>query len=110
MSFQLTLATRANQAALLPVLLVATSINEARPSPVIAITYEDTAVLSQGDKATVEFTANGAPVYGPDNVIKELRANFPYLNGKDEKLVSGPASLRHPSCPRGTSTAPALPL
>ncbi|PYI12216.1 glutamyl-tRNA synthetase [Aspergillus sclerotiicarbonarius CBS 121057] len=84
-SFQLTLATRASPAALLPVLLVATSINEARPTPVIAITYEDTAVLSQGDKATVQFTANGASVYGPENAIKELRTSFPYLNGKDEK-------------------------
>ncbi|PWY79615.1 glutamyl-tRNA synthetase [Aspergillus heteromorphus CBS 117.55] len=85
--FQLTLATRANQAALLPVLLVATSINEARPTPVITITYEDAAVLSQGDKAIVQFTgASGTPAYGTQNAIQELRNSFPFLKGKDEKL------------------------
>ncbi|RAH48477.1 glutamate--tRNA ligase GUS1 [Aspergillus brunneoviolaceus CBS 621.78] len=83
--FQLTLATRANPAALLPVLLVATSLNQEQE--VIAINYEDSAVLSSGDKATVELTgANGSPVYGSDNAIKELRAAFPFLNAKDEKL------------------------
>ncbi|PYH42724.1 glutamate--tRNA ligase GUS1 [Aspergillus saccharolyticus JOP 1030-1] len=83
--FQLTLATRANQAALLPVLLVATSLNQEKE--VIAINYEDSALLSRGDNAIVEFSgANGAPVYGSDNAIKELRAAFPFLNAKDEKL------------------------
>lgn len=89
MSCQLTLASRANQAELLPVLLVATSINEARPSPVIAITYEDTALLHEGEKAVVQFTgASGTPVYGTEKAIQELRANFPFLNSKDEKIVS----------------------
>ncbi|GAQ43850.1 hypothetical protein AtubIFM55763_003809 [Aspergillus tubingensis] len=84
--FKLSLATKANQASLLPVLLVATSINEARPTPVIAINFEDAAVLPEGEKAIVQFTgASGAPVYGTDNAIKELRASFPFLNGKDEK-------------------------
>ncbi|GLB01844.1 hypothetical protein AtubIFM57258_000254 [Aspergillus tubingensis] len=84
--FKLSLATKANQASLLPVLLVATSINEARPTPVIAINFEDAAVLPEGQKAIVQFTgASGAPVYGTDNAIKELRASFPFLNGKDEK-------------------------
>lgn len=91
--FKLSLATKANQASLLPVLLVATSINEARPTPVIAINFEDAAVLPEGEKAIVQFTgASGAPVYGTDNAIKELRASFPFLNGKDEKSVSDPAS------------------
>ncbi|KAL4801618.1 tRNA synthetases class I, catalytic domain-containing protein [Aspergillus unguis] len=84
--FQLTLATKANQAVLLPILLVATSVNEARPAPVIAINYEDAATLPRGDKATVEFTgASGFPVYGLD-ALQELRTSFPYLNSKEEKL------------------------
>ncbi|BCS27585.1 glutamate--tRNA ligase GUS1 [Aspergillus puulaauensis] len=84
--FQLTLATKANQAALLPVLLVATSVNEARPSPIIAINYEDVAVLPRGDKAVVEFVgASGTPAYG-SSALEELRATFPYLNSKEEKL------------------------
>ena len=88
MSLQLSLAARANQAELLPVLLVATSINAARPQPVINITFEDTALLHEGEKAIVQFTgASGTPVYGAEKSIGELRANFPFLTSKDEKLV-----------------------
>ncbi|EAA58880.1 hypothetical protein AN8224.2 [Aspergillus nidulans FGSC A4] len=84
--FQLTLATKANQAALLPILLVATSVNEARPAPVITINYEDATVLPRGDKEIVEFTAaNGTLVYG-SAAFKELLLSFPYLNSKEEKL------------------------
>lgn len=87
-NMQLTLATKASQASLLPVLLVATSINEARPSPVINITYEDKAVLEQGDKAVVRFTGvSGTPVFGTVNAIQELLKDFPFLNSKDQKLV-----------------------
>ncbi|BCR90988.1 glutamate--tRNA ligase GUS1 [Aspergillus chevalieri] len=87
MSTQLTLASQANQAELLPVLLVATSVNAARPSPVIAINYENTALLHEGEKAVVQFTgASGSPVYGTEKAIQELRANFPFLNSKDEKI------------------------
>lgn len=84
----LTLATRANQALLLPVLLVATSVNESRPEPVIQITYEDAAELQQGEKAVVQFTgASGTAVFGTLNALRELRASFPYLESKDEQLV-----------------------
>jgi len=87
-SSEIVLANRANGAALLPVLLVATSVNEARSSPLIAVTYEDTAVLPDGDKAVVKFNGpSGSPVYGTENAIKELRATYPFLKGKDEKLV-----------------------
>ncbi|KAJ9264612.1 hypothetical protein DTO212C5_6994 [Paecilomyces variotii] len=86
-SSEIVLANRANGAALLPVLLVATSVNEARPSPLIAVTYEDTAVLPDGDNAVVKFNGpSGSPVYGTENAIKELRATYPFLKGKDEKL------------------------
>lgn len=84
----LILATRANQALLLPVLLVATSINESRPEPVIQITYEDVAELQQGDKAVVQLTgASGTTVYGTVNALQELQSSFPYLKSKDEQLV-----------------------
>lgn len=70
-------------------LLVAASINEARPQPVIKISYEDTAILHEGEKAVVQFTgASGTPVFGTEKSIQELRANFPFLTSKDEKLVS----------------------
>lgn len=88
-NMQLTLATKANQASLLPVLLVATSINEARPTPVINITYEEKAILEQSDKAVVQFTGiSGTPVFGAVNAIQELLKDFPFLNSKDQKLVS----------------------
>lgn len=88
MALQLSLAARANQAELLPVLLVATSINAARPQPVINVNFEDTALLHEGEKAVVQFTGtSGTPVYGTEKAIEELRVNFPFLTSKDEKLV-----------------------
>jgi hypothetical protein len=86
--FDLKVATRANHAALLPVVLIATSINEARPSSVINITYEDTALLQDGDKAIVQLVAGSKSVFGTTNIIQELTANFPFLTGKDAKVVS----------------------
>ncbi|KAL1989266.1 hypothetical protein VTN96DRAFT_28 [Rasamsonia emersonii] len=85
--FQLVLASGANPATLLPVSLLATSINEARPSPVIAIRYENAPALPDGDNATVQFTgASGTPVYGTENAIKEIRETFPFLKGQNESL------------------------
>ncbi|KAE8150121.1 tRNA synthetases class I, catalytic domain-containing protein [Aspergillus avenaceus] len=84
---QLTLASKANQASLLPVLLVATSINEARPTPAVAITFEDKAVLDGAEKAPVQFTGvSGTPVFGTVNAIQGLLNDFPFLNSKDQKL------------------------
>ncbi|KAJ5672749.1 Glutamyl-tRNA synthetase class Ib archaeal/eukaryotic cytosolic [Penicillium longicatenatum] len=86
--FELNVATRASQAALLPAVLIATSINEARPTPVINITYEDSALLSEGDKAFIQFKAADKTVFGTIPVIQELCAQFPFLVGKDTKLES----------------------
>jgi glutamyl-tRNA synthetase len=86
--YELKVATRANHAALLPVVLIVTSINEARPNPVINITYEDTALLQDGDKAIVQLTSGSSSVFGAANVIQELTVHFPYLTGKDAKVVS----------------------
>jgi glutamyl-tRNA synthetase len=86
--FDLKVATRANHAALLPVVLIATSINEARPTPVINIVYEDTALLQDGDKAIVQLVAGSNSVFGTANVIQELTVHFPFLTGKDAKVVS----------------------
>ncbi|OJJ48501.1 hypothetical protein ASPZODRAFT_140791 [Penicilliopsis zonata CBS 506.65] len=84
--FQLVVATRANHASVLPVLLVASSINEASSSAVIDITYEDTALLEADEKAVVKFVgASGTAAIGLDNAIEELRATFPHLIGKDDK-------------------------
>ncbi|KAJ5381481.1 glutamate--tRNA ligase cytoplasmic [Penicillium cataractarum] len=86
--FDLTVATRAGHAALLPVILIATSINEARPSPVINIKYEDTALLNEGDKAILQLSTAGKSVFGTIPAIQELCAHFPYLVGKDATIES----------------------
>ncbi|CAG8124601.1 unnamed protein product [Penicillium salamii] len=85
-SFNLNVATRANHAALLPVVLIATSINEARPTPVINISYQDTALLQDGDKAIVQLVAGSKSVFGTSDVIQELTVHFPFLTGKDAKV------------------------
>ena len=87
--YRLSVANKANQAALLPVLLVATSINQAESKPVISISYEDTALLQEGDKAIVQFTnSSGTPVFGTLESIKRLLSDFSFLHAtKDEKLV-----------------------
>lgn len=86
---RLVLATRANQAALLPALVLATSINVGRVSQEVVIAYEDTAVLHEGENAIVQFTgASGKSVFGAEQVVQELIASYPYLHGKEEKLVN----------------------
>lgn len=84
---ELTVATRGNHAALLPVLLVVTSINEARPNPVIKVNYEDSALLSENEKAILQLNTGTKSVFGTIDAIGELCAHFPFLSGKDAKLV-----------------------
>lgn len=92
---QLTVATRVNQADVLPVLLVAASVNEASNKPVITINYEDTALLHEGNKAVLQFTgSNGNTVYETGLAVQELLASFPFLRAKDEKLVNFYPTLR----------------
>lgn len=88
---ELTVATRGNHAAVLPVSLIATSINEARPSPVIKITYEDTALLNESEKAVVQLNTGDKFTFGNVNAIQELQNQFPFLAGRDTKLVRYPA-------------------
>jgi glutamyl-tRNA synthetase len=86
--FKLVAASGANPSTLLPALLIATSVNEARPSPVVTIAYENGPTLPGGD-ATLEFTgASGVSAQGLENAIRELRDTFPFLKGKNEQLVS----------------------
>ncbi|KAJ5517769.1 Glutamyl/glutaminyl-tRNA synthetase class Ib [Penicillium expansum] len=110
--YELKVATRGNHAALLPVVLIVTSINEARPTPVVTITYEDTALLQDGDKAIVQLTTGSNSVFGTANVIQELTAHFPFLTSKDSKIEAEwishaliPTSL----CARSSSDTLCLP-
>ncbi|KAJ5498056.1 Glutamyl/glutaminyl-tRNA synthetase class Ib [Penicillium expansum] len=84
--FELFVATCANHAALLPVVLIASSINEARPAPIINISLEDTSLLTEGDKSIIKFQIDDKTVTGTIPIIQELCAQFPFLVGKDAKL------------------------
>ncbi|KAH8702161.1 glutamyl-tRNA synthetase [Talaromyces proteolyticus] len=82
-TFKLLCASGANPATVLPATLIATSVNEARPNPVVEIVYETVPTLPSGD--VVEFTgASGQPAVGIEAVVKELRVTFPFLTGKDK--------------------------
>lgn len=84
---ELVIATKANQATLLPALLVASSVNESLGRPEIKFRFEEADTLPESDGKTIEFTAGGKEAYGTENVINELRTAFPFLRGKDEKQV-----------------------
>lgn len=85
-TFKLVCAAGANPAEVLPATLIATSVNQARPSPVVEITYKEGPKLSAGD--VIEFTGqSGKTASGLDAVIKELRATFPFLKSKNEAQV-----------------------
>lgn len=85
-TYKLICASGSNPAGLLPATLIASSVNEARPSPVVAITYENAPTLPGGD--VIEFTTpDGKTVNGLDSVIAELRAQFPFLKSKYQAQV-----------------------
>ena len=86
MSYKIVCASGANPAGLLPATLIATSVNEARPSPVIEITYENVPALPSG--AEIEYTGtSGKTAEGLKSVIVALRTDFPFLKGKYESQV-----------------------
>ncbi|KAJ5585508.1 Glutamyl-tRNA synthetase class Ib archaeal/eukaryotic cytosolic [Penicillium hispanicum] len=81
----LLVAACANHAELLPVVLIASSINEAHGNPVINIVIEDTALLTVDEKSTVKYETGNKSVTGTIPIIQELCAHFPFLVGKDAK-------------------------
>lgn len=104
---ELFVATRASQTALLPVVLIASSINEARPlashtdsvhdgiskrtlfrTPVINITFEDTSFLTEADKSIIKLQAGDKSVTGTIPITQELCVQFPFLVGKNSQVVS----------------------
>ncbi|KAJ5183623.1 Glutamyl-tRNA synthetase class Ib archaeal/eukaryotic cytosolic [Penicillium capsulatum] len=84
--FKLAVATRASHAALLPAVLIVTSINEARPTSIIDIVFEDTDFLSEGEKSIIQFETGDKTVTGTIPIIQELRAQFPFLVGRNVKV------------------------
>ncbi|CRL23742.1 Glutamyl/glutaminyl-tRNA synthetase, class Ic [Penicillium camemberti] len=77
--FDLFVATRASHAALLPVVLIAAA-------PTINISLDDTALLTEGEKSIIQFQTGDKTIIGTIPIIRELYAQFPFLDGKDSKL------------------------
>ena len=86
-NFKLTIASGANPAAVLPVLLIATSVNEARPKPVIDVCYEDAPTIASTADSIVQFIGANKTASGTSEAIDELRATFPFLKGMHEENV-----------------------
>lgn len=84
----LCIASKANQATTVPVLLVASYVNGSDPNASIDIKFEEAENLKSKDGASVELLfEHDTPLYGFDNAIKKLTAAYPSLQGKHEALV-----------------------
>ena len=85
----LNIASKANQAATLPPLLIAQYAQESDPNASIKIDFEEVEVLKAGDEAAVELIIGSRPsLFGTEHVIGGLIETYPYLQGKLEKYVS----------------------
>ena len=85
----LTIASKANQAILLPALLVAARVNELDPNAAIKISFEDVGSLKAAGEAAVKLMLDsGDPTYGANKLIFELLKIHRSLQSKHEDLVS----------------------
>lgn len=84
----LNIASKANQATTLPVLLVASYAVESDPNASITVKFNEVDTLKSGDGASVELIlGNDSPIYGSEKVIENILAAYPFLQGKHENLV-----------------------
>ena len=85
----LTIASKANQAASVPALLVAAWLNELDPNASVRVDFQDAEALKhrRSDAVELRLGAEG-PIYGSENVIDSLLHSFSCLQGRDESLVS----------------------
>ena len=84
----LDIASKANQATTFPALLVAHYAKEADPNSSINVNFEEVDTLKARDDATVEITVGtGTSEYGSEKVINVLVEAYPFLQGKNDKLV-----------------------
>lgn len=85
----LNIASKANQASTLPALLVAHYAKECDQSISIGFKVEDVDSLEIGDKATIELVQeSGTSTFGCDTVIDKLISAYPFLQDKNENIVS----------------------
>lgn len=85
----LNIASKANQAITLPALLVASYAKELDSKTEITIKFEEVDTLDSGDKAHIELiVGKDAPTYGFEQVISKLLVAYPFLQEKNQSLVS----------------------
>lgn len=85
----LKIATKASQALIVPVLLVATYINQKKQGELITVVYDD--VESVGGSGSTAATAlnlsDDDEVHGDYDVIRKMVETFPDARGKQPQLV-----------------------
>lgn len=85
----LNIASKSNQAITLPVLLIASYAKELNSNTKITIKFEEVDTLDSGDDAQIELIlGNDAPIYGVEQVINKLLVAYPFLQEKNQSLVS----------------------
>lgn len=84
----LDIASKANQASTFPALLIAHYANESDPDVSINFKFEEAETLKPGGKAAVEFVSgSGTSRNGSEQAISGLVESYPFLQGKNEKVV-----------------------
>lgn len=84
----LTIASKANQATTLPVLLVASLVNESDPPAAVNLKFEEVEVLGSSNSAVELLVKNGSPIHGSSKCLDKLAQEYPLLSGKHDAHVS----------------------
>jgi hypothetical protein len=81
-------ASKANQAITLPIVLVAQYANESDLDPSISVSFEEVEALKPGDQAVVELVdGSSTSTYGFEQVMNGLIQKYSCLQGQNEKAV-----------------------
>lgn len=96
MTTTLTISSKANQATTLPVLLVASWVNESSPKEAIIVKFEEVEVLGSSDSAVELIVGDGSPIHGSSNCLEKLAQEYPFLQEKhDAHVSSASCSIKH---------------
>lgn len=95
MSKTLRIASKANQATTLPVLLVASLVNESNPKEAIILKFEEVELLRSSDSAVELIVGDGSPIHGSSNCLDKLIQEYSFLSGKhDAHVTLDPYSIK----------------
>ena len=84
----LNVASRANQATTLPIVLIANYVNESEHNASVNISFEEAETLKSGDKAVIEWTdGSGKSKYGFAHVTDSIVEAYPFLQEKLEDRI-----------------------